>query len=143
MEKQRLYQCCLCYMSFLFISTGIILLTCWSFIYNAIVDTNFQLKPNNLAYQMWKKTPIQLNLDFYLHNWTNPYDIHNSSIKPRFEQVGPYRFIESREKSNIRWNDNDTVSFNILRHWQFSAESSNGSLDDTFVTIDPLPIVRR
>ncbi|KAJ8978292.1 hypothetical protein NQ317_012663 [Molorchus minor] len=40
-----------------------------------------------------------LTMDIYLFNWTNAKDICNSSVKPKFEEVGPYTFKEVKEKS--------------------------------------------
>lgn len=42
---------------------------------------------------MWKETPIPMYLKFYMFNWTNPHEFHaSSSVKPHFEQMGPYVF---------------------------------------------------
>lgn len=56
------------------------------------------LAPDTRVYDNWKSPPLDLNLDIYLFNWTNPEDFGNLSTKPILEQVGPYRFNERPDK---------------------------------------------
>lgn len=78
-----------------------------------------------------------------MFNWTNPQDLLDTSVKPRFQEIGPYVFNEVKEKVNITWNDNGTVSFLLRRDWHFNEEKSVGSLDDEIVTANPILLVRR
>lgn len=102
---------------------------CDNLIFNTILKEVMTLKPNSYVFDIWKKTPLPVKMDFYFFNWTNPEDIYNTSIKPRFEQVGPYRFKESKEKVNITWNNNNTVSFKHLRLWYLDENSPNNATD--------------
>lgn len=143
MNSNYLLRYCLCGTSFTFLITGTVLLCSWSHFYDLILDSTLQLTPDGVAYGIWKKTPIPLKLDFYFYNWTNPQDINNNTIKPRFQQIGPYSFIETKEKTNIRWNDeNGTITYNQLRKWYFNPDGSTGTLDDAVVTLNPLSVVR-
>lgn len=59
------------------------------------------------------------------------------------EELGPYRFRETREKVNITWNEhNSTVSYRLKRVWNFDEENSNGSLNDTITTLNVVAAVR-
>lgn len=70
-------------------------------------------------------------MDIYFFNWTNPQDFKNSKIKPKFEEIGPYVFLEKRHKTNIKFKDNNTlISFNNVKTWYFEADKSVGTLDD-------------
>lgn len=51
------------------------------------------LSPSSKNYDMWKETPIPMYFKFYMFNWTNPDEFNTlSSVKPRFEEMGPYVF---------------------------------------------------
>ncbi|KAJ8978290.1 hypothetical protein NQ317_012661 [Molorchus minor] len=130
----------LCVTSLLFLTAGIVLLCVWELVYNFIVSGNLILQPSSTAYSMWIKNPIPLSLKLYVFNWTNPTDIYNSSIKPKFQQLGPYTYGETKEKSSITWNANNTVTFKHLKKWYFDAERSNGSLYDMVTSINPIAL---
>jgi hypothetical protein len=50
-------------------------------------------------------------------------------------------FREVYEKVNLTWNANHTVTYQRMRNWYFDAEHSNGSLDDTVVMLNIVPVV--
>lgn len=119
---------------------GIILIAYSNTFFKVIVKQAFVLKPDSKVFNMWRKNPLPLKMDFYFFNWTNPEDINNSSVKPKFEQVGPYRFIETKEKINITWNKNDSVTFNQLRYWYFD-EKSPRNLTDRVTSLNAVSLV--
>lgn len=128
--------------SILFLLFGLIFLLSHPQLIDHIIKSNLILKPDNNLFQIWHKNPIPLTIDFYFHNWTNPHEIHDNGKKPRFEQVGPYRFGETKEKVNITFNENNnTVTFRHLKYWYFDAENSNGTLQDVINTINPVLLV--
>lgn len=130
-----------CGSSIFFAVSGILLLTLWSVIYEALLKSNLVLVPGSSTYDLWEKTPMPVTLKLFLFNWTNPQDINDNSTKPRFHQIGPYTYRETKEKVNVTWNGNDTVTYKHLKRWWFAPDLSNGSLSDTFVTINPVGMV--
>ncbi|KAI8042355.1 hypothetical protein M5D96_003667 [Drosophila gunungcola] len=57
--------------------------------------------------------------------------------KPRFEQLGPYRFREHPDKVDINWhNHNYSVSFNKKSWFYFDVAGSNGSLSDIVTQVN-------
>lgn len=62
----------------------------------------------------------------------------NDGFKPNLVEMGPYRFTEFFEKTNVTWNQNNTITFRNVRRWYFDAERSNGSLNDNITTLNPL-----
>ena len=64
----------------------------------------------------------------------------NDGFKPNLVEMGPYRFTEFLEKTNVTWNQNNTITFRKLRRWYFDAERSNGSLNDNITTLNPLAV---
>lgn len=127
--------------SAVFLILGLILLLTHTRLVDYIIRSNLVLAPDNSLFQVWHKNPIPLTIDFYFYNWTNPEEIYDHTKKPRFQQVGPYRFSETKEKVNITFNANNTVTFRHLKYWYFDYENSNGSLSDQVHTINPVLLV--
>lgn len=116
---------------------GIIFTITWPGIFDSILAKELQLKPHSRSYDAWKQPPIELSLDIYLWNWTNPEDFKNASILPKFEQLGPYRFTEKPDKIDVKFNPkNSTVTFRRLSQFFFDEEGSNGSLDDLVTSVN-------
>jgi len=101
------------------------------------------LAPDTRVYDNWKSPPMDLSLDIYLYNWTNPEDFYlGSEKKPRFQQLGPYRFTERPDKVDIHWHpENASVSYRRRSLFYFDAEGSNGSLDDEITTLNAVALV--
>lgn len=77
-------------------------------------------------------------MDVYLFNWTNSDEIKKGT-KPRFEQLGPYRFSEIRDKLKINFTaDNNEVSYREISYYQFMPDESNGTMDDMLTTVNPV-----
>jgi scavenger receptor class B, member 1 len=80
-------------------------------------------------------------MDIYLFNWTNPDEIKNLSKKPKFQQLGPYRFREQPDKTNVKFDENNfVISYRKLSGFEFDAEGSNGSLSDVWTTVNMVAI---
>ncbi|XP_052122947.1 protein peste-like isoform X1 [Frankliniella occidentalis] len=109
----------------------------WPQLLTLVVHSELKLTPRSTSFRVWKSTPVPLTIDFYFWNWTNPHQIEDPAAVPHFEQMGPYRFRETKEKVNITWNaNNGTISFRQLRRWYFDAANSNGTLADNVTTIN-------
>lgn len=83
---------------------------------------------------------MPLYLDVYFWNWTNSEEIENHEIKPSFDELGPYRFREVRDKEEIKFNRDATVTYKPISYYYFDAEGSNGTLDDVIVNINLVAI---
>lgn len=95
-----------------------------------------------MNYENWIETPIPMYLEIYMWNWTNTHDVHNKSVKPMFDELGPYVFKEVHDRVDLDWhNDNDTISFNQTRTWYFDSERSTGTLDDLITNINVIATV--
>lgn len=78
----------------------------------------------------------------YLFNWTNSEDFTNKSIKPNFEEIGPFRFREVPSKVNVTFNDeNSTVTYRTRSLFYFVPKQSNGSLDDLITSVNVISLV--
>ncbi|XP_075224642.1 protein peste-like isoform X2 [Lycorma delicatula] len=79
-----------------------------------------------------------MHMDFYFFNWTNPNEILTE--KPSFVELGPYRYIERRKKFNIVFNKNGTISYRIMRTWNFSPKESSGTEEDLVTTVNGIAV---
>lgn len=123
----------------LLVILGIGILVASPHIVTVVKKTSLSLAPDSKVFHIWRKNQVPNYLEIYLLNWTNPLDIHNSSApKPRFEQVGPFRFQETKEKFNITWNANGTVSYRQIKRWHFDEKTSCCSLSENVTTINTI-----
>lgn len=107
-----------------------------------ILTSVLVLKPDTYFAKTWLKMPVTVPTDVYFFNWTNAEEFHDINIMPRFEQVGPYRFLQEMEKVNVIWNDNNTVTFNQVRYWQFDEKFTKGRLSDKITSMNAITLVR-
>ncbi|XP_019846775.2 protein peste [Bactrocera dorsalis] len=113
----------------------------WEQIFNSIMEKEMTLRPDSQVYDKWKTPPMALSLDVYFFNWTNPEDFKNLTTKPNLVQLGPYRFTEKQDKVDIKWNpENASVTYRRKSDFYFDEEGSNGSLDDTIVTLNAVAL---
>ncbi|CAG9772833.1 unnamed protein product [Ceutorhynchus assimilis] len=140
--KKSLKKCAvLCGCSSFLLVCGIVIMCFKTLIYKSILNKILVLQAGTQTFDLWKQNPIPLSLKLHLFNWTNAADIYNSSIKPHFQEIGPYVFDETKEKVNITWNEhNNTVSFYHLKKWWFNQEKSNGTLNDAITSVNPVAL---
>lgn len=102
-----------------------------------------KLGPHSKSYAFWKNPPTPIYFDIYLFNWTNPSNFNRDEVfpKPILKEIGPYRFIEKKDKEDIVWNDNQTVSFRRKSTYFFDAVNSKGKMDDIVTTLDIVALV--
>lgn len=93
---------------------------------------NVRIDPSSLSFSMWKEIPVPFYLSVYFFTVLNPEETLQGQM-PSLQERGPYVYREFRQKRNITFNDNDTVSFVEHRSFQFAPERSRGSEDDYIV----------
>ncbi|XP_046496809.1 scavenger receptor class B member 1 isoform X3 [Equus quagga] len=93
---------------------------------------NVRIDPSSLSFDMWKQIPVPFYLSVYFFHVLNPNEILQGG-KPQVQERGPYVYREFRHKSNITFNDNDTVSFLEYRSFQFQPHKSRGLESDYIV----------
>ncbi|KAK9876973.1 hypothetical protein WA026_016003 [Henosepilachna vigintioctopunctata] len=119
---------------------GILLLVFTEQIHDGIIKTAMKFREGSTSYNAWLTNNPPLDMDVYLFNWTNPDKITTPNIKPKFERLGPYLFKECREKINITWNDNNTVSYMHKKLYHFDNERSARPLEDLITTVNAVPL---
>lgn len=86
---------------------------------------------------------VPIYTKIYFFNCTNAPQVMEEpgQVKPLLKQVGPYTFSEVREKVNITFNSNFTVSYQQKRIWHFVPEISSGHLDDEIFTLNMVAVM--
>merc|ERR1711936_916294 len=65
----------------------------------SLINTNLELRPNTEAWDAWITPPVTPYMKFTFFNVLNPDDVR-AGLKPRVEEIGPFSYIEKREKKN-------------------------------------------
>nr|XP_056715064.1 scavenger receptor class B member 1 [Euleptes europaea] len=82
-----------------------------------------------MFFHLWKDLPVPFYFSIYLFEVLNP-DKVLVGMKPAVQQRGPYVYREYREKNNITFHENGTVSYREYRHFHFQPDMSNGTEED-------------
>ncbi|KAM6423538.1 scavenger receptor class B member 1 isoform 2-T2 [Liasis olivaceus] len=96
------------------------------------VAKNMRIDPSSSMFNIWRDLPLPFFLSFYVFDVMNPEDILLGA-KPIVSQRGPYVYREHRQKKNITFHSNHTVSFLNYRSFFFQPDLSNGSESDYIV----------
>jgi len=125
---------------------SILIILCTSaglYFFDSVIDAQIAkqipIKPGTEAYEKWQKIAVPLTIKFFFFNVTNAFEVINFGDKPKLQQVGPYTFIETREKQQIRFeNGGERVVFKEFKYYYFDESRTNGSLDDV-ITVPNIP----
>ncbi|XP_064163990.1 scavenger receptor class B member 1 isoform X1 [Anguilla rostrata] len=113
---------------------GVIILFVGPIIIDDQIVKNVEINPNNgLSYTMWKDIPVPFFMSVYFFNVLNPSEVL-AGEKPMLEERGPYVYKEYRQKDNITFHANNTVSYREYRQYHFMRNMSAGNESDV-VTI--------
>ncbi|XP_071050498.1 protein croquemort-like isoform X1 [Onthophagus taurus] len=93
---------------------------------------------NSATFDLWKKNPIPIFLEFFLFNWTNPHELYNPDVNPHFTEIGPFVFEEIKERVNITFNENNTVTFKQKHTFFFREEMSVAPLSMNITTVNAI-----
>ncbi len=80
--------------------TGVLIFEFMPTLIESKVKDKLILAKDSFTYDMWRKMPIPIYLSFYLFNTTNHEQVLENGSDPQLEEVGPYTFLEKREKKN-------------------------------------------
>ncbi|XP_068238075.1 protein croquemort-like [Palaemon carinicauda] len=113
---------------------------CFWLIFNAIMQSQMELREGTDNFDMWKKTPFPMILKLYIFNITNHEDFLNGA-KPKLKECGPYIWREYHEKKEIEFFPNNTVTYMQQRWWIWDEERSGTyKLDDMVYAVNPIPL---
>ncbi|KAM9099726.1 scavenger receptor class B member 1 isoform X1 [Sarcophilus harrisii] len=101
---------------------------------------NVKIDPSTLSFEMWKEIPIPFYMSVYLFHVVNTEEVLKGK-KPYIQERGPYVYREYRQKHNITFHENDTVSFLEYRTFVFQPHMSQGLETDYIVMPNLLVLV--
>lgn len=140
-KRKQCTQLCLLIGGITFISFGLLIFVYIEYIYELLLNQALKFTPDSEAFKAWKINEPPLDLNLYLFNWTNPDDITDPTVKPHFEEVGPYSVKEVKEKTNLTWHDNSTISYRFRKFYYYDSKSSPRKMeDDNITTINTVPL---
>jgi len=106
--------------------------------FDSVIDSQIAkqipIKPETEAYEKWVKLAVPLTIKFFLFNVTNAFEVINFGALPKLVECGPYTFIETREKQQVRFENNgERVVYKEFKYYYFDQARTNGSLDDVVI----------
>ncbi|XP_044754135.1 protein croquemort-like [Coccinella septempunctata] len=119
---------------------GMVLLNIHKKIVDIIIDEFLVLKPNTYYFSEWKDAANLLPIEFYFFNWTNPEDLFNPSVKPKFQEVGPIVMNQETHRWNITINENNTVTYRNKKVFFLDEEKSKAALEDNVTSVNVVPM---
>ncbi|CAH0712801.1 unnamed protein product, partial [Brenthis ino] len=89
-----------------------------------IIFRELRLWNGSLSYSYWQKPGVIRLTKVYIFNMTNPHGFLENGEKPKLVEVGPFVYREDMEKVNIKFHDNDTVTYQHNKILRFVPELS-------------------
>lgn len=130
---------------FLFISGAVcLLLACVTYVGNPtqwIFNYKLDMRPDSLAFQLWKKPPFDVFIKIYVFNITNVEAFLGGEEKLKVEEIGPYVYQEILENQNVTWHENKTISYMPKRTIVFKREMSIGDPAVDMVSVPNIPML--
>lgn len=98
-----------------------------------VINKQVALRDGGRTFRWWREPPVSPKLRVYIYNVTNADEFLNNGEKPVLQEIGPYVYNQNWEKVEVKFNDNDTISYRVKKQYTFSLEESVGSEDDLVV----------
>lgn len=107
----------------LFVIIAAILAALFPNIVNLIINKEVALRDGGQTFGWWRLPPVNPQMHVYIYNVTNADDFLNNGDKPALQELGPYVYVERWEKVEVKFNNNDTVSYKMRKEFTFSPVS--------------------
>lgn len=120
-------------LSVILLLLGVIIAIFFMTWFNLFINHEVTLKEGARVFKLWSKPPVTPVIKVYVFNVTNADEFLNNGSKPILDEVGPYTYLETWEKKNIVFHENNTVSFQQEKIYRFDRSQSVGSEDDVVV----------
>ncbi|KAM8961879.1 scavenger receptor class B member 1 [Pelodytes ibericus] len=125
----------------LLVALGTLLVFLVPVIMDQQVEKNVRIDPSSgFAFEMWRDLPVPFFMSIYIFEVVNHKEVLLGE-KPRVQQRGPYVYREYKQKTNLTFHDNETVSFVEDRTFFFDPEKSAGSENDYVVVPNIIVLV--
>ncbi|CAK9832022.1 Scavenger receptor class B member 1 [Anthophora retusa] len=98
-----------------------------------VLNREIALREGGRTFNWWREPPVTPRLSVYIYNVTNADEFLNDGEKPVLVELGPYVYEQQWEKTQVKFNENDTVSYRVKKRFTFAPEWSVGSEEDLVV----------
>lgn len=105
-----------------------------------VIDSQIALKDGGRTFLWWKEPPVEPQLHVYIYNVTNANEFLNNGEKPALDELGPYVYRQHWEKIEVKFNENDTVSYKVRKRFTFAEDLSAG-LEEDLVVVPNVPML--
>ncbi|XP_067663480.1 lysosome membrane protein 2-like [Haliotis asinina] len=100
------------------------------------IEQQVNLKEGSETYNEWLDPPVPIYFQIWVLDIVNHEEVVSQGKRPSVIQKGPYSYREHREKVNVTFNDNVTVTYREDRWFEFQRHMSAGPESDTFTTVN-------
>ncbi|KYM93627.1 Scavenger receptor class B member 1 [Cyphomyrmex costatus] len=100
-----------------------------------------QMRPHSLLFNIWKEPNLDIYLNIYIFNITNPIEFLSGKEKIKLQEIGPYVYQEFLVNENITFNDNNTMSYAPKRTIVYVPEMSVGDPIEDIVNVPNVPFL--
>jgi scavenger receptor class B protein 1 len=120
-----------------FLALGIILVAGDHALLHEIIQKVLVIDPKNSIFANWVSLPTPILTSIYFFNVTNAVAVEKNGSKPELQEIGPYVYQEFHRKVKLRWNnENETITYQQIRTYEFVPEMSSGSIHDKITTLN-------
>lgn len=88
-----------------------------------LLNREIALREGGRTFDWWREPPVTPQLSVYIYNVTNADEFLNDGEKPTLNELGPYVYVQHWEKVEVKFNENDTVSYKVKKRFAFSPVS--------------------
>lgn len=87
---------------------------------DVLLNREIALRDGGRTFDWWREPPVTPQLSVYIYNVTNADEFLNDGEKPVLQELGPYVYQQHWEKVEVKFNENDTVSYKVKKQFVFS-----------------------
>lgn len=88
-----------------------------------VLDKELVIRDGGRTYKWWKEPPVVPRMQIYIYNVTNADEFLNNGEKPALQELGPYVYTQHWEKTDIKFNDNGTVTYKVKKTFVYAPVS--------------------
>ncbi|PBC25903.1 Scavenger receptor class B member [Apis cerana cerana] len=87
---------------------------------DVLMNREIALRDGGRTFNWWRKPPVTPRLNVYIYNVTNADEFLNDGEKPALVELGPYVYLQQWEKVELKFNDNDTLTYKMKKVYNFA-----------------------
>lgn len=115
------------YCGIFLMSSAVFYIFWYTDMFNNYVLSNLELRNGTRSFEWWQRPPLKLKYNIYIFNYTNVDEFEAGvASKLRVQELGPYKYHEILDRTNVVIHDNGTLTFQSRRSYEWvGGRSSN------------------